>query len=885
MVGLGLVTGGLLLEAIYRTKNSYFGNGTKVYNNPQCLETGSNLAKIQNRSTYVQNLAAGSSSKFFGMVSPDGYRLTNEIPLGTRIPAGTVLYFGFEHSHNELVDPTDFAQEFSNYWVGFIKTTSDNVCVSLADSRKNHELPGFIKLYQANEVIAGDTIRSARYAVRPAYDFETSTIAFTRDAMSDSSINISSSFGELPKSTNYDGDSVKSVVKSSDLKITDQISDDKISTEKNDLKTATYSNRKIKVPYASQILTLKPEAFSTSNATHISALAACSDGVKYALLGTTKNSFEIDLSSILNTKIIGSAVNLSFYAEQVNGSCTSDQISNSPVTIEIEVVDLGRSTIVYNAGGGEGSVPQSASVTIGKSYSMDDGSLLSKDGNAFSSWLITYSEYGTKKEVEKFVKSGESIIVPYSNNGTVTATATYSAMEAKKTTDTKSSIVVATWDTNAPEGVDDDGIAYSAKFDVSLEGQFSSDRTRRFDKTKLVGSTLAVPAGPTNLSFATYIFDGWYTDPVNGTRVTGTVSPTNDVTYYAHWINKVKVIYNTGSTGAFSDGSATIEELVTPGEKMQGPMIDGSVATPVFKRTNSNGEVAFQGWFTETQGRGEEGVVGSTEIHSTITYTAYFNYRTFLASASSDLDPRKLSNTITVKDIKNEADLLRDSIVSGESSEIYNPSTDKYHLFTLLKSIDGDYINPADPDSWAEFRIVHTGQHDDDGSGITFQAIHMLPIAFKMNSTNTNSGYWGTSELCAKLLEGGEIYNMFDSSLMSKVVDLPATDVGNSAKHKLWIPSYSELTGESLPDGSSDGTQFTFWQEKYIEVSNANDSLKIIGRRSGNSVSMIYSSGNWWMRSPFIGSNDSFMNVNSKGSPDFGTYASRRLGVVLCFSL
>ena len=53
--------------------------------------------------------------------------------------------------------------------------------------------------------------------------------------------------------------------------------------------------------------------------------------------------------------------------------------------------------------------------------------------------------------------------------------------------------------------------------------------------TNLSGKLSALPAQPT---LEGYTFDGWYTEPVGGSKVTTSTVFTSDATIYAHWIAK-----------------------------------------------------------------------------------------------------------------------------------------------------------------------------------------------------------------------------------------------------------------------------------------------------------------------------------------------------------
>ena len=70
-------------------------------------------------------------------------------------------------------------------------------------------------------------------------------------------------------------------------------------------------------------------------------------------------------------------------------------------------------------------------------------------------------------------------------------------------------------------------------YGISLEeGDNSSNQTV---VTKNYGSTLGtLPTEPTREG---YVFDGWYTDPVGGTKISTSTVATTDTTYYAHWLS------------------------------------------------------------------------------------------------------------------------------------------------------------------------------------------------------------------------------------------------------------------------------------------------------------------------------------------------------------
>ena len=63
--------------------------------------------------------------------------------------------------------------------------------------------------------------------------------------------------------------------------------------------------------------------------------------------------------------------------------------------------------------------------------------------------------------------------------------------------------------------------------------------------TNLSGKLSALPAQPT---LEGYTFDGWYTEPVGGTKITTSTVFTGDTTVYAHWSVKATSSSSTTTT-------------------------------------------------------------------------------------------------------------------------------------------------------------------------------------------------------------------------------------------------------------------------------------------------------------------------------------------------
>lgn len=71
--------------------------------------------------------------------------------------------------------------------------------------------------------------------------------------------------------------------------------------------------------------------------------------------------------------------------------------------------------------------------------------------------------------------------------------------------------------------------------------------------TNLSGKLSALPAQPT---LEGYTFDGWYTEPVGGTKISTSTVFTGDTTVYAHWTVKNATTSTSTSTPAQPEQTA-----------------------------------------------------------------------------------------------------------------------------------------------------------------------------------------------------------------------------------------------------------------------------------------------------------------------------------------
>lgn len=107
--------------------------------------------------------------------------------------------------------------------------------------------------------------------------------------------------------------------------------------------------------------------------------------------------------------------------------------------------------------------------------------------------------------------------------------------------------------------------------------------------------------------------------------------------------------------------------------------------------------------------------------------------------------------------------------------------------------------------------------HDDlaDGSGragLTFYAEFTNGIKGRLNPTDTNTGGWEKSELRANM-NSGDLWNLMPSDFQGKV-SVVYKETNNDSPSltktadKLFLPSYTELTGEANDYGCMEGTLY-----------------------------------------------------------------------------
>ena len=155
-------------------------------------------------------------------------------------------------------------------------------------------------------------------------------------------------------------------------------------------------------------------------------------------------------------------------------------------------------------------------------------------------------------------------------------------------------------------------------------------------------------------------------------------------------------------------------------------------------------------------------------------------------------------------------------------------------------------------------------------AGISFQMQDCLAANYSMNSSNTNSGGWGSCELRTTLQRN--IKELLPSAVQSaiKVVTKKASAGSksttiNSYNDTLFLLSEVEVFGSTKFSASGEGTQYAYYKAGNSKIKNV----------SGSATT-------WWERSPSVDFLTSFCFVNSSGNDVSGS-ASNLAGVAFGF--
>ena len=118
---------------------------------------------------------------------------------------------------------------------------------------------------------------------------------------------------------------------------------------------------------------------------------------------------------------------------------------------------------------------------------------------------------------------------------------------------------------------------HTVRFKVNGAGATIGEDSRVVVKGQAVGTL------PTPTRSEVYQFDGWYTEPLTGTKISNTTKVTGDVTYYAHWSAKIVPV--------------VAEECQGRGTVSAGIVVAAGKTTTIKATPKAN--YVFAGWYDE----------------------------------------------------------------------------------------------------------------------------------------------------------------------------------------------------------------------------------------------------------------------------------------------
>ena len=826
------------------TKTFYVGKD--VYNNPWCIEDHSRgFYKTTAAVTYgISGLIHGRIELFEGSETAEAaVFLQSGQDMYSPIKVGDVLLLtGLYASY--FTDTTGFVQDSTDgygrvRYNAYFKAEEEGRVTNQHWYLNQGYAVGWHLGTEVEGAVQGQALEAGKHAVRPCW--EPDNIAFFRESGSNEDLTVSSTTGSAPLKAVSNGASVKSVVKSQDVKINFDISLDNCETDRDEgrNKCTKVEGTTIKVPWKSKELTLKN--VGTENANYVSALVQTSANKKYGVLAKADGSdVKLDLTNILSNTLIGDKITVSIYAEKANDPGFSDEISATPVTFLVEVAALAPQRIVYDANGGTGTVPADTVGKAGEQVQIADGSgLYGATGNPFSYWELSYEPFEQTGQVVRKYKSGDQLVMPdaitYPECGIITAKAIYSGgIEAEKSTETFGEYYRVVWDSNQ-------GDTFEARVD-SAEG----DRQKAtMFKTKDGVATISEDGVPDVVNItdgSIYVCIGWSKDKnakigddgiFNKSQLKGTILTDKKTTYYAIWFEYVESYYWLGTKNA--DANYVDEEYFAyhdanyyPGTQIKRDM---NILHKVEGTTEEQYDSTLEKW---------QQFYENDDVRL---------YTTYQGGVSEPL--------------------------AYESGTVNHPENGLCEFRILEVSGYGSHLNVADDPTSA------------DGSVVTFMATHLLPTRYHFYETGLTAGGWQASLLRNKFIEGGEIYNKFNETFAEAVKSVtkkchpggtvkPGSGTEYLTNDKFWVLSAAEMNIVTRNGSSSylswsilEGTAYDFLKKQNLQWATSNQKCLSLFTRAGKGAGGDYIRGaagrDWLTRTPYSDFGKEHVSVEKDG--------------------
>ncbi len=277
--------------------------------------------------------------------------------------------------------------------------------------------------------------------------------------------------------------------------------------------------------------------------------------------------------------------------------------------------------------------------------------------------------------------------------------------------------------------------------------------------------------------------------------------------------------------------------------------------------TCSDGDYVFMGWAqskTDDAFSGKKNsdlAAANVTVWGTQTYYALWaktgDYWLNIADAANPKDGMLKNQTLIDEDMqvlhgtKTQTSSGKDkAAVTAEYTNYMNgknASGTAEHEVRLYSKWSGSDAGTG-ANRWVEFRVIQVGEHDGDGSAVTFIATHSLPSVKRMNNTNTSRGGWGASAMrndtFANYVSGGL------EGLASAALTVKKTALDGDTNDKLWLISSTEVFGSG--DNNYVAHNFPWEGNQYTWFANNGVSMKwgwetkngVLGNKQANLIPM-----------------------------------------------
>ena len=283
-------------------------------------------------------------------------------------------------------------------------------------------------------------------------------------------------------------------------------------------------------------------------------------------------------------------------------------------------VYAGNVNVTFDLNGGGSVSPTSKSVTVGSTY----GTLPTptRTGYTFNGWYTSSGSAGTKVTSSTKVQASmnhkiyahwtqKTYTVSFNSNGgssVSSKTVGYGNSVGSLTTPSKTGYSFQGWYTSSSGGskissstVITSSVTYyahwsAASYTVTFNGNGGTSTSRTVTYNNSIGT---LPSSNRD----GYTFNGWYTAASGGSSISSSTTITGNVTYYAHWTQKVyTVAFDSRGGGSFSP---------------QNVVHGGHPTLPTPSKTG----YTFQGWYTAASGGSK---FTSDAVYSSMTLYAHW---------------------------------------------------------------------------------------------------------------------------------------------------------------------------------------------------------------------------------------------------------------------